>query len=414
MKTNSAKRGRPPRKKTEIIGTKRAKYTFVKTESLHAESVLVNSEADKPPSQHPYSGTKDYTSSEINQIKQEPGHFQSQAAQFQELMQGSSNLQPLPSDFKTRFPKTEPHCVPIHLDDVELKTEPDIHEVVVNGERGLHLKEEREDGTKAKLEATERFAERSLRQDEEPASNSVLSCPYCSVSFTDFKYLEKHLKWTHRSNYLAWLKNHKAPPQCTKISSSMLSCSYCPNRFFTQRQLKAHMQRNHLPSPAPARKRYTCPQCDRSFDYIGNLQNHCRKCHDLDTLCTGGELSCSACGKSFAGMWGLGPHCCNELEEDEEHKPDLESDRPLCMDRGFLCRHCGKNCPTLQSLTIHMQEEHIVGFGVLVSQCRHGAVILLLVGPGGGYQLQPQSLLWSSVHVPSRLLFLISLLWPLA
>lgn len=32
---------------------------------------------------------------------------------------------------------------------------------------------------------------------------------------------------------------------------------------------------------------------------------------------------------------------------------------------------------------VNLMEEHIVGFGVLVSWCRHTAVVLLLIGPGG-------------------------------
>ncbi|XP_072547928.1 uncharacterized protein [Salminus brasiliensis] len=362
MKTNLAKRGRPPHFNTNTAQTACGKDTLDRTEPLPTEGDLVISEADKPPSYCPYNrqkGSKDGTSSEMHQIVPEPGHL--------ELMQGSSSLQPWASGSKSRFPKTEPDSVPVHL-DVVLKTDPDIQEVVLNGERGLLLKEEREDyWTKVKLEVPEGVTGGDHRQDGEPALNSFFPCPYCSVSFIDFKYLEKHLKWTHRSNYLAWLKNHKAPPQCSNISSRMLSCSFCYQRFFTQSQLKVHMQRSHLPPPAPSRKHYTCPQCDRSFSYVGNLQNHCRQCHGLDTVCMDGKVSCAVCGKSFMGMWGLGPHRCCEKEEDEqvepqqqqqqegESKAEMDSDRPLCTDRGFLCQHCGKNCPTLQSLTIHMR-----------------------------------------------------------
>ncbi|KAF4075938.1 hypothetical protein AMELA_G00224680 [Ameiurus melas] len=264
--------------------------THIKTEPCPSEEPLNDEEPDKH-LLHSRDGAEvpDHISSEPQQIKQE--HFETDFIRTR-----SRNVQPQAVDSRVST-KTEPECVSVNL-SIGLKTESEIHDVG-SGEAHFPLKEEEEeeDVTKIKLEAAEE--ESDPRQHEEAGRESFFSCPYCAVSFTDSSYLEKHLKWTHRSNYLVWLKTQKAP-QCIKISSQMLSCTSCNLHFFTQEQLKVHMRRTHLPTPAPTRKRYTCPQCDRSFDYIGNLQNHCRRCHNLSTVCTDGELSCASCGENFA------------------------------------------------------------------------------------------------------------------
>lgn len=155
------KRGRPPRKKTHTTWTGSAGDASAVSELQPAAEDLISVQ-----SQHSHNGTREDTSPEISKIKQEPGHFDFQVVQ-RGLPQGGS-LQTHLSEFRTCFPKTEPHCVPEHLEQ-RVKQEPDVHEVVVNGDQ------EEEDGAKIKLEAAELVSESDLRPTAEPGKD----CFFC-------------------------------------------------------------------------------------------------------------------------------------------------------------------------------------------------------------------------------------------
>ncbi|TRY84527.1 hypothetical protein DNTS_001288 [Danionella cerebrum] len=247
-------------------------------------------------------------------------------------------------DFRAFIPKTESDCIPVNPASFQVKSEPGVYEVFQSEPT---VDEETEIWRNVKLEAPGEIIVCDSEHEEANASSTqIFPCPHCSVTFTEFSYLDQHLKWGHRSEYLSWVKSHKVY-NCSKITSGMLSCSSCHYRFFSQKELEAHERKVHLPAPKPVRKLYTCPHCDRSFDYIGNLQNHCRRCHGLSTVCSDGHISCAACGQSFAGVWGQGPHRCHE------NQTQLSVDEPMCTDRGYSCKDCGKNFPTLQGLKVH-------------------------------------------------------------
>ncbi|XP_052003730.1 zinc finger protein ZFP2 [Xyrauchen texanus] len=326
----------------------------VKTEPLPSNGDGINMDTDKTETFHETQACDLNTSPEVTQMRQEQGDLEASQQQngvFEQQKQQNINLQPHSLAFSVFVPKTEPDCVPLNPPNFQVKTEPGIPEVLQR-EPGLSIKEENEDNwTEVKQEVpAENTVDDSCQEKNTASSFPIFPCPHCSVTFTEFSHFVKHLKWSHRSEYFAWVENHNVF-NCSKISSGMLSCSLCHFRFFSQKQLEAHMRRAHLPKPKPTRKRYTCPQCARSFDYIGNLKRHCRSCHDLATVCKDGQISCAACGKSFAGVWGVGPHHC--YEPDDKKKPEAGADGPICTDRGYLCRECGKNCSSLQCLTIH-------------------------------------------------------------
>lgn len=130
--------------------------THIKTEPCPVEVTGNNVDPDK---QHLYScnGAKDLvsdnSSSELDQIKQEPGHSETDF-----MHPGSRNVQPQSTDSRVST-KTEPECAPVHL-SFGVKTEPDIHDVV-----NFPLKEEEEEDVDIKLETAEE--ESGLRQDGE-------------------------------------------------------------------------------------------------------------------------------------------------------------------------------------------------------------------------------------------------------
>ncbi|XP_021447023.2 gastrula zinc finger protein XlCGF57.1 isoform X2 [Oncorhynchus mykiss] len=190
------------------------------------------------------------------------------------------------------------------------------------------------------------------------SSPQFFPCTYCTISFTDHSFLEKHIKWNHQKEYLAMLRSSFSKSSGTETVPTH-SCLHCSLMFQTPRLLSIHTLQIH-PSATPRKparphrvsvKLYTCPQCARRFRYLGSLQNHCELSHKMAVVSTNGHLSCADCGKSFKNCWGLGPHQCHEPEgtEPQDIKP------VVCLDVGFHCSECGKILCSPQSLNIHMR-----------------------------------------------------------
>lgn len=125
----------------------------IKTEPCPIEDSFNNVDPDK----HHADFVSDHTSSELHQIKQEPGHSET------DFMQTGNRKAPPQSIDSRVSTKTEPDCLPVNV-SFGLKTESEIHDDV-NGEVYLPVKEEEEDVTKVKLETAEE--ESDLTQDEE-------------------------------------------------------------------------------------------------------------------------------------------------------------------------------------------------------------------------------------------------------
>ncbi|XP_020359966.1 gastrula zinc finger protein XlCGF57.1 [Oncorhynchus kisutch] len=322
----------------------------IKTE-CETQSDDVNCKREEPDiSQAPSPNTKGVTSNSI-QIKEEPADFEVQSHCF--------DSRALHKDSGTVITKTETDSVYISQGTVEVKAEYDsdteIHKVVVKRETQVCFMKEENVSEENTDEDTE---DRRDTDSNRVSSPQFFPCTYCTISFTDHSFLEKHIKWNHQKEYLAMLRNSFSKSSGTETVPTH-SCLHCSLMFQTPRLLSIHTLQIH-PSATPRKparphrvsvKLYTCPQCARRFRYLGSLQNHCELSHKMAVVSTNGHLSCADCGKSFKNCWGLGPHQCHEPEgtEPQDIKP------VVCLDVGFHCSECGKILCSPQSLNIHMR-----------------------------------------------------------
>ncbi|KAL2084234.1 hypothetical protein ACEWY4_019752 [Coilia grayii] len=290
-------------------------------------------------------------------IKVEPSHDESQT-----IKQEVTDADLCPSDAVS--PTLEQGSETMDASAVQIKSEPESEFEISQPEqedlKPLKREDEGDDDVKQEIsEDGETFAS--------DHSGQFFPCPHCSMSFTDSSYLDKHLKWTHQSEYHALLE--KQACDAPEGVRQMVQCSDCSRRFFTEQQLQAHERQAHpKPLSPPPRKRHTCPQCARSFQYLTSLQKHCSRWHRLQTVCADGQLSCAHCRKSFAGTWGQGPHRCQpagapvaepktKTEADTngvkvDNKGSAESS-PDCKELLIACPDCGKKYRTMQSMRIH-------------------------------------------------------------
>ncbi|KAL5500294.1 hypothetical protein EMCRGX_G011830 [Ephydatia muelleri] len=75
-------------------------------------------------------------------------------------------------------------------------------------------------------------------------------CPECAKSFAQKSHLQKHVR-TH--------------------NKSLHRCSICQRTFPEQRVLDQHVHRRHQ-----GEQPYPCLECDKSFNWLSDLQRHIR------------------------------------------------------------------------------------------------------------------------------------------
>ena len=135
-------------------------------------------------------------------------------------------------------------------------------------------------------------------------------------------------------------------------------CQYCDRSYQTAESFLRHWTVAH----SRAKGDYTCPQCDKKFDYKKNLANHL-KFHDNPKV-----FACKKCDRSFTSKSSLIYHM-------QTHTASLLT-CPTCQktfksSRGFryhqsmhegvtdyLCDDCGSGFVTRQKLMYHRRLKH--------------------------------------------------------
>ncbi|XP_060526466.1 zinc finger protein OZF-like [Cylas formicarius] len=173
----------------------------------------------------------------------------------------------------------------------------------------------------------------------EPANENLL-CSICDRTFTDQKYLKKHLKDIHfletsciqeekKHNCTACGKRYKQYKDLmlhmrTHTGERPLKCEICSRTFAVPSSLHKH-QKIHK------EKQYSCNICGRKFNQSSNVTSH--------MLTHSGEKPhmCSVCGKKFYTNTNL-----------EIHKRIHTGNKP------YICSFCDKPFNTSTQLKKHM------------------------------------------------------------
>ena len=98
------------------------------------------------------------------------------------------------------------------------------------------------------------------------------------------------------------------------------------------------------------RQRLSCPLCDHWFHRTGDVDEHMREVHNLDSY------PCLDCPRSFASLSGLRAH------RDGEH--NLE------------CHLCPGVYPSWESLRVHQEYAHKQAGQLRLTQCAHRGCLL--------------------------------------
>ncbi|XP_062861784.1 zinc finger protein 420-like [Trichomycterus rosablanca] len=207
------------------------------------------------------------------------------------------------------------------------------------------------------------------------------SCSMCVFSYTSQVYLHKHIKTSHRQEYLRMLKSGEIKyedvmpnssfryPRVSPGSLSGYFCSECGESFPDANRLKSH-RRVHLGEKpfqcSLCGKRFTekgclkqhqvthleekpyyCSQCGKRFNYKGDLVTH-------QLIHTGEKpYRCSECGKSFLRKIYLElhqrthtrtkPYRCAQCEKSFTFQSALQRHQLVHLrKKPYSCSECGK------------------------------------------------------------------------
>lgn len=186
---------------------------------------------------------------------------------------------------------------------------------------------------------------------QQSGTHSNFQCTECFKTFSTAFLLDGHVKEHGNLN-----GNHEEVP-------FPIRCSICPKSFTSAAELQNHYFTSHndIEHSDPSKKKiFQCPECEKQFPCLSNLQGHMR-IHTHGT-----RYTCTECSKEFALARNLNIHmrshsgekpyecpiCQKRFARKENRKAHIKSHSGV---KPFMCPHCGKYFSRKSHVKEHMK-----------------------------------------------------------
>nr|XP_049695797.1 zinc finger X-chromosomal protein [Helicoverpa armigera] len=211
---------------------------------------------------------------------------------------------------------------------------------------------------------TETTGDNSTKQ-----STASFACEFCDKSFRWKASLRKHVE-THRIE-----TGQKRKPYCEPCRLSFTNTSNLQKHVKTsskhQIQLKLRKLKESLPEDATnsekqekvdqikcsvnsSKEKYPCPQCDKKFQWRGNLLRHLNS----HVARANGELVCEPCNRTFSSIATYKQH----MKISRKHVSE--------NDFKYMCSDCGKRFANKTRLKDHVDWEHLKNYRHTCNVCQ--------------------------------------------